>query len=672
MTANLSHAPLKEPSSSGHNALWVKPHPHAMASSSSQKTAPAPASLQAQGAPPQRLRPWAIERLDSLLSEGLRQGAPSELVRNRVLAGSSCLLLMLAILGTVTFPSPALRIVVGVLVLCYGSALVMLRRVKSHMLPATILCLASFVGGGTLLYILRDGTPYFGTHAGLLLQPALAVYLLGARRGLVVALAWACVSLIFPLYYTQFGAGAYSPPDALLWPLYLCASFSFFISWGLGSLHSTALTEAQSTLEHTLKELRGSEGQLLSVFESTDDMVFSLDPEGRLLTANSAARQAYASRYGREPAVGQPFFPEADPELRAKWEKRLAQALTGQRQQYEDVYTLNGTRLTFDISVNPVLGTAGRITGVTMFARNITPRKEAEVRLAEVYRTLVDVSRQAGMAEIATGVLHNVGNTLNSVNVSTTLVLDKLRQSRLPGLARVTALLQERAPDLSSFLTQDPQGKLLPAYISAMTDQLQQEHTSLLKEMRSLSDSVEHIKSVISMQQKYARAAGAMEEVTVPQLIDEALRLHAVSFERLGIRIERDYASVAPLIIDRHRLLQILVNLLSNARDALNASGKTDKKLLISVRSASEGGRLLLQVTDNGIGIAPENARRMFTQGFTTKKDGHGFGLHISALSAMEMKGRLSCSSPGPGQGATFTLELPTAPAKSPEQATGS
>jgi C4-dicarboxylate-specific signal transduction histidine kinase len=257
-----------------------------------------------------------------------------------------------------------------------------------------------------------------------------------------------------------------------------------------------------------------------------------------------------------------------------------------------------------------------------------------------------------------------VGNTLNSVNVSTTLVIDQLRQSRLPGLARVSDLLRERSMDLSSFLTQDPQGQLLPAYITALSDQLHQEHGSLLKEMRSLSDSIEHIKSVISMQQKYARTAGALEEVAVPQLIDEALRLHAVSFERLGIRIERDYASVAPVLIDRHRLLQILVNLLSNARDALISSGKEEKSLLIGIRPHPEGGRLLLQVTDNGIGIAPEHVKRMFTQGFTTKKEGHGFGLHISALAAMEMKGRLTCSSPGPGQGATFTLELPMEEAK--------
>jgi PAS domain S-box-containing protein len=640
-----------------------------MASTSSSVALSDPHLTSTQGGPPRNSRSWVLDRLDSLLSEKLRQGTPSELVRNRVLAGSSFLLLLLAIISLVTFPSPELRIVVGVLCLLYGSAAVMLRRVKSHLPPAGVLCIASFVGGGTLLYILRDEAPYFGTHAGLMLQPALAVYLLGARRGLFVALAWVCVSLIFPFYYTQLGYGAQAPTDPLLWPLYFCAAFSFFSSWGLGSLHSSALTEAQGTIERTMKELREREGQLSSLIESTDDLVFSLDTEGHLVTANAAAKQASISLFGQEPVVGQPFFPESDPEMRATWEARLAKALMGQRQRYEEEHLMNGARSTLDISVNPIHGTEGSITGVTVFARDITARKEAELRLGEMHRTLVDVSRQAGMAEIATGVLHNVGNTLNSVNVSTTLVIDKLRQSRLPGLTRACALLQERSPDLCTFLTDDPQGKLLPSYLSALSEQLQQEHTAALKELRALSDSIEHMKFVISMQQKYAKTAGATEELYVPQLIDEALRLHAVSFEHLGIRIERDYSGVPPVLQDRHRLLQILVNLLSNARDALISSGAPEKRLTISIHPAPEAGRLLIQVTDNGIGIAPENAARMFSQGFTTKKDGHGFGLHISALAAMEMKGRLTCASPGLGRGATFTLELPTAPEACAERA---
>jgi signal transduction histidine kinase len=296
-----------------------------------------------------------------------------------------------------------------------------------------------------------------------------------------------------------------------------------------------------------------------------------------------------------------------------------------------------------------------------MFSRDITPRKEAEARLGEMHRTLVDVSRQAGMAEIATGVLHNVGNTLNSVNVSTTLLADQLRKSRVSGLARAAQLLRENASDASTFLSSDPQGSKLPGYFLAVAENLVEEREVMSQEVLALTESVEHIRSIITMQQKYARAVGAIEELQVPQLIDEALRLDAASLENLGITVVREYAAVPPLSTDRHKLLQILVNLLSNARQALVESPRQDKQLSIRIRRSAESRHLLIDVADNGTGIAPGHMPRIFTQGFTTKKTGHGFGLHISALAATEMKGRLTCASPGPGQGATFTLELPLA-----------
>jgi signal transduction histidine kinase len=278
-----------------------------------------------------------------------------------------------------------------------------------------------------------------------------------------------------------------------------------------------------------------------------------------------------------------------------------------------------------------------------------------------MHRTLVDVSRQAGLTEIATGVLHNVGNTLNSVNVSATLVTEGLRKLSVSRLAKSAGLLHQHAAELPRFLTSDPIGKLLPRYLQVLSQQLSAEQEALMKEMSSLHEAVEHLKAIVSMQQRYARTGSAVEQVAVPRLIDEALRLNAVSFERLGIRLERDYAEVPPLCVDRHKLLQILVNLLSNAQHALVSSSTEDKRLRIQLRLAPGGQWLRIQVEDNGVGITAEDQRRLFSQGFTTKKTGHGFGLHISALSATELKGRLSGTSPGPGQGATFTLELPLA-----------
>jgi len=291
--------------------------------------------------------------------------------------------------------------------------------------------------------------------------------------------------------------------------------------------------------------------------------------------------------------------------------------------------------------------------------QDIQARKEAEAKLGELHRTLLDVSRQAGMTEIATGVLHNVGNTLNSVNISVSVVTERLRSSRVQKLVQATELLREHTEDLAAFLTTDPRGTKLPAYLSALSAQLAADREAVLTELQALGESVEHIKSIVSMQQKHARFGGVMEWVQVPQLINDALRLAAGSLDQLGIQVRCEYAEVPPILVDRHKLLQILLNLLSNARHALVEQGTPDKRLNIRVWVGAGGARLCIEVADNGVGIAPENLTRVFSQGFTTKKSGHGFGLHISALAAEEMKGRLSARSAGPGQGATFTIELP-------------
>jgi signal transduction histidine kinase len=263
------------------------------------------------------------------------------------------------------------------------------------------------------------------------------------------------------------------------------------------------------------------------------------------------------------------------------------------------------------------------------------------------------------MAEVATGVLHNVGNTLNSVNVSAGLVTERLRNSRVVGLAKATQLIEEHAGSLNTFLSEDVRGRQLPSYFVVVSRQLLHERAALLEEMKAMNESVEHMKAVVSMQQGHARQAGLMEQVPVAQLLDDAMKLHTLSFEKHGIPVRREYTEVPPVMTDRHKLLQIVFNLLGNARQALLESGREDKQLTLRVRQAGSSERLRIEVEDNGVGIAPQHLERMFTQGFTTKKDGHGFGLHISALAAVDMGGALTCASAGPGKGATFILELP-------------
>jgi PAS domain S-box-containing protein len=288
---------------------------------------------------------------------------------------------------------------------------------------------------------------------------------------------------------------------------------------------------------------------------------------------------------------------------------------------------------------------------------DITERKRAEAELENVHQQLVEASREGGMAEIATDVLHNVGNVLNSVNISTGLIVQSVKKSRVSSLARVVLLLQEHAHDLGEFITNDSRGKHVPAHLAQLSKHLLAEQETNVRELASLRQNVEHIKEIVAMQQNYATFGGVKEMINVAELVEDSLRLNEGALAGQRVEIIREFETVPPLNLEKHKFLQIMVNLLRNAKHACQDSERPDKRL--TVRVANGEGRVRISVIDNGVGIPPENLTRIFNHGFTTRKDGHGFGLHSGALAAKEMGGSLTVHSDGPGQGATFVLELP-------------
>jgi signal transduction histidine kinase len=292
---------------------------------------------------------------------------------------------------------------------------------------------------------------------------------------------------------------------------------------------------------------------------------------------------------------------------------------------------------------------------------DITDRKRAEEDLENLHKQLLDSSRQAGMAEVATDVLHNVSNVLNSVNVSFAVVSDKVRKSKVSNLAKAAGLLQEHKDDLAAFLNSDPKGTQLPGYLINLAQHLTEEQAEVLKELQLLSSHVEHIKEIVAVQQNYYRVSGVVELLPVAELVEDALRLNAATLAHHDVQIVREYAEAPPVLVEKHKVLQILVNLIGNAKYALDESGQPDKRLTLRVAKNSSDF-VHVSVVDNGVGISPENLTRIFEHGFTTRKDGHGFGLHSSAFVAKELGGTLTVHSDGVGRGATFTLALPCPP----------
>jgi signal transduction histidine kinase len=265
------------------------------------------------------------------------------------------------------------------------------------------------------------------------------------------------------------------------------------------------------------------------------------------------------------------------------------------------------------------------------------------------------------MAEIATNVLHNVGNVLNSIHTSTTLARERMARLRLEQVAKVASMFAEHKEDLSAFLTTDERGRKLPPYLSQLGENLLEERKLITTLLDDVDRYTAHVGTIVKLQQSYARAPSLNEPTRVEELVEDAVRMQNAALAHHAVKVERELAHLPPVLLDKHKVLMILVNLISNARHAMDGVPEGERRLTIKVERPIDG-RIRFEVRDNGVGISPELLTRIFQRGFTTKSEGHGFGLHSSALTAQQMDGSLSAHSDGPGKGAAFTLELPYQP----------
>jgi PAS domain S-box-containing protein len=415
--------------------------------------------------------------------------------------------------------------------------------------------------------------------------------------------------------------------------------------------------------EEQLERLRNEHKDVLN---SVGEGVHWLDVDGRIKFENPAA----AKMLGYEVAelIGKPehvtvhhtrangtAYPVSECPIYATLKDK-----TIRRVKDEIFSRKDGTSFPVEYTCRPINDEHGLFSGVVVVFTDITQRKQAEFELEQMHKQLLGTSRQAGMAEVATSVLHNVGNVLNSVNISSTLVSERVRKSKVANLSKVVAMLNEHATDLGDFLTNDPKGKQLPGYLGQLSEHLMGEQISVLEELKLLHKNIEHIKDIVVMQQSYAKISGVVETVQISGLVEDALRMNLGALQRHGVEVLRQYEDVPLMDVEKHKILQILVNLVRNAKYACDESLRIDK--LMTLRVTRNNGKVQISIIDNGIGIPSENLTRIFNHGFTTRKEGHGFGLHSAALAATELGGSLSVHSDGPGEGACFTLELPYTP----------
>ena len=270
---------------------------------------------------------------------------------------------------------------------------------------------------------------------------------------------------------------------------------------------------------------------------------------------------------------------------------------------------------------------------------------------------LVSDATRGDREELATTAIHDIGNVLNGLKVSTSRALSMLRYSKASSLTRVVDLLDAHTVDMAAFISADPKGKQIPIFLKNLAKQIAEENMELIAELRGATEKVEHIRSIVNRHQDRGIFCDVTEPVPAVELVEAALRIATAAVESREVHVIRRFEQTVRIVTDTTKVLQILVNLITNASQALEQGRQTDRKLTLQIRS-EDARRVQISVADNGIGIALENLPRIFEPGFTTRTGGHGLGLCGSARLAKELGGDLRVTSNGLGQGAVFTLEL--------------
>ncbi|MHC4323335.1 MAG: PAS domain S-box protein, partial [Planctomycetota bacterium] len=395
-----------------------------------------------------------------------------------------------------------------------------------------------------------------------------------------------------------------------------------------------------------------------NLIERSNDCIFAVEPKwGRFLDVNNRACDSLG--YTRKELLNMMTIKDIEVSIPddSYWQKQV-EKLKDKKDIVKQGRYKRKDGSTFFVETSLKLVTQEKQDYIIAIARDITERKRAEVKLKTAQEKLLETAREVGMAEVATGVLHNVGNVLNSVSVTAESIQKRVRGSKISYLSDVVGLFEEHAGELGKFMTNEDRGKKIPAFLANLSKELIEEQERCLEALEALTKHVQHVGDIIQLQQSHSKTKGLIEPTSIAELVEDTLQINAEAITRNSVEVKREIANLPTLLLDRHKVLQILTNLISNAIYALSISDRDDKTLKICVKEP-KSGHLRVDVCDNGIGIPKENLTRIFEHGFTTKKKGHGFGLHSTALSANELDGSIIANSDGPGKGAVFTVELP-------------
>lgn len=392
---------------------------------------------------------------------------------------------------------------------------------------------------------------------------------------------------------------------------------------------------------------------LRAALEQAPGFIIVTDEDMQILYVNRVAHG-----YERDKVIGSNYKHVLSPEQARKVETVLEKArATGEPQQYETfIDPPSGERQWYLTQISAFQGQEGSSGGMISILTEITRQRVAEQRVETMRKELVEASHRAGMAEIATGVLHNVGNVLNSVNVSSEALEHELESSRLHLLERTVAMLDEHVDELPQFLAHDPRGSKLPTLLRKVSEELGAERQRLQRELTRLRENLAIMRSIVEAQQSIAKLGVMVEPILPVELVEQTLSMFQLDLENRVIDLHTELAELGPVVLDKQSVLQVLANLVRNAIEAVE---EIEGHRTLTLRLIADDEKIHFEVEDNGCGIEPDHIGKLFEHGFSTKANGHGFGLHASSIAARTMNGSLEAMSDGPGKGARMRLTLP-------------
>jgi PAS domain S-box-containing protein len=416
------------------------------------------------------------------------------------------------------------------------------------------------------------------------------------------------------------------------------------------------LTDQQTALASAQDELATSKVYVDNVLRSMADSLLVIDANLTIGSVNPSLLALLG--YGEDELIGQSpgmIFGEEFAQGSIIENLLLQGSVSGVESSF---LTNDGRLIPISVSGSMMQDEQGQFQGLVCVAQDITARKQMEEEKLELHEQLLDTSRQLGMAEVASDVLHNVGNALNSINVSIGVVTDLLKNSMVGDVGRISQLFHKHREDLGNYFSSNSKGKQIPAYLEKLAGQLVEEQRVAIAELARLRENAQNAQQCVAVQQDLAKPSGITEEISVIELVEEALTLNQELLENSKIAVSREFQEIPQLIVDKHQVLEVMVEVIRNACQAM-VSVSTKQLIVRAKLIPGPPDSVCLEVQDSGIGIASDDLIKIFGQGYSTKNGKRGMSLHSGALMVKNLGGALRAHSEGIGHGATFSLELP-------------